>query len=292
MTPKQFQSSYPFLTPIECIEYYSIFEGYPLDSLDIKDTISQSIQVNVFDKITDLIPHFTYSKNIYKQKSIQKMLYKFSINDRKLLKSFRKSHLDFDKQTIYEKLFSKKILEIEYSREEQKELPKGQKLKKELRRYKIEDKVRFIKNFDRFWFRFISYQIQDIINENLQNIQNEITQNIDHFIRRSFEVMCIDFTKKIDNSIIESNSYWDKNIELDILALTKNKKIYLGECKWTNHKINKNILAILDKKCTMSNIKPDTILLFSKSGFSNELKKDCPKNVKLYDIEKISKEFC
>ena len=61
------------------------------------------------------------------------------------------------------------------------------------------------------------------------------------------------------------------NIEIDILTITNKGEVYVGECKWTNHKINKKELHKLDEKCQKLGIEPTQIIFFSKRGFSKEL---------------------
>ena len=56
-----------------------------------------------------------------------------------------------------------------------------------------------------------------------------------------------------------------------------------GECKWKNQRISKNILNKLEKKCEVGNLKVDYYALFSKSGFSNELLRNRPDNLLLFD---------
>ena len=74
-----------------------------------------------------------------------------------------------------------------------------------------------------------------------------------------------------DTQIISSGSYWDANVEIDIMTITTNEKTYIAECKWKNHKVNKKELHKLKEKCDKLDITPTQIILFSKSGFSKEL---------------------
>ena len=37
------------------------------------------------------------------------------------------------------------------------------------------------------------------------------------------------------------------NIEIDILTITDDEKVYVSECKWTNHKINKKCPICFEK---------------------------------------------
>jgi uncharacterized protein len=91
-----------------------------------------------------------------------------------------------------------------------------------------------------------------------------------------------------DTQIISSGSYWDANLEIDILTLTDNGKTYVGECKWTNHQINKKELHKLKEKCEKLEIEPTQIVFFSKRGFSKELISMQAKDLALYNAEDFS----
>ena len=77
--------------------------------------------------------------------------------------------------------------------------------------------------------------------------------------------------------------FWSKNIELDML-LNIGGKIIVGEAKYKERKVCKNVLNLLLKKCEKLNIRPDIITLFSKSGFSSELRNLKDERLRLYEI--------
>ncbi|WP_328596769.1 ATP-binding protein [Bullifex porci] len=68
-----------------------------------------------------------------------------------------------------------------------------------------------------------------------------------------------------------------KQIEIDMMS-THNDKALFGECKWTNDKVDIDILDNLIDKCSQFDYKSKTWYLFSKSGFEESL------------IEKANKE--
>jgi aspartate/tyrosine/aromatic aminotransferase len=86
---------------------------------------------------------------------------------------------------------------------------------------------------------------------------------------------------------LSSGSYWDAKIEIDILTITNDEKIYVGECKWTNHKVNKKEFHKLNEKCQKLDILPSQIILFSKRGFSKELMSMQGKELALYSCEEF-----
>jgi hypothetical protein len=57
--------------------------------------------------------------------------------------------------------------------------------------------------------------------------------------------------------------------------------------RYANTKSKKSELSKLQEKCEQANIKPDIYALFSKAGFSNELKGLKGSNLKLYGMKHI-----
>jgi len=86
---------------------------------------------------------------------------------------------------------------------------------------------------------------------------------------------------------LECSSYWDEENEIDIYIKTKSKKIIIGSSKYTNSKIKKNELSKIQEKAKKLGIKADMFVIFSKKGFSNELKSLKGENLKLYSIKNL-----
>ena len=152
---------------------------------------------------------------------------------------------------------------------------------------KVSNKLYFTSPFLRFWFAFISPLFKGIkegdykeVREKFQNRKSEFTNLI--FEQLSQEVLKISFK---DDKIVECSSYWDNEIELEIYAKTKSGKIIAGSCKYTNSKIKKSELTKLQEKCKKAKIEADIFVIFSKQGFSSELKSLKGENLKLYTIK-------
>ena len=86
----------------------------------------------------------------------------------------------------------------------------------------------------------------------------------------------------LEDTIKEISTYWDNKIELDIYAKTTSGKTIVGSCKYTNAKIKKSELTRLQEACKTAKIEADIFVLFSKNGFSSELKSLKGENLKLY----------
>ncbi|MDD2369841.1 MAG: DUF234 domain-containing protein, partial [Sulfuricurvum sp.] len=76
-------------------------------------------------------------------------------------------------------------------------------------------------------------------------------------------------------------------VEIDLLTETMEGETWVGECKWTNHKVNKKEFHKLEEKCTKLSISPDKIFLFTKRGFSNELNALRDKRVYRFSAEDL-----
>jgi len=277
---KSFGKHFPYLGIKELIEYYAVFDGYKdLDSLTLYETLQENIKENILKKYKKLHPEFIYSDDEETQKDIEKLLFRIAVGNRKIHSIYKNDISQFKGSSLYKTLFLKDIIFKEHSREKMPHHP----LKKEFRRYKIEDKIIFSKGFNRFWFTFIAPYAELIENGKYDEVLKLISDELDKYVSLSFEMLSNNLILKEFN-ITESGSYWDRYIELDILAKTSNGKTIAGEAKWKNQKISKNTLNKLQKKCELAGLKVDYFALFSKSGFSNELYKNHDKNILLYDI--------
>lgn len=106
--------------------------------------------------------------------------------------------------------------------------------------YKIKD------NFFRFWFRFVHYN-EDYIEQNKQDLllKEKIAPNFNQYIGEIFEDIALDYISKhkhFNNFIF--GKWWNKDIEIDIIGLSKERVIF-AEVKWKN--VNKDeALSILE----------------------------------------------
>lgn len=292
MLLKQFRSFYArhFPDDIEqLIEYFAIFGGLEWD-IDIDRPLDELISEHILD-------NYGHLYNIISEKTMgeavhHRLLSALAIGDRRIHSAFKRARvseavggqaLDFLRHTG--------VLEMEFSRETppQKSHPK-QQLKKEIRRHRISHKMHFTSPFLRFWFYFVAPFHKEIEQGNYESVLERFHEREQSFTGRVFEELSdlLLTTLHAGDPIIESGSYWDRQVEIDILAQTAAGKIIVGECKWTNHKINRSELWKLQEKCERAEIVPDQIVMFSKRGFSNELKRSEERGLLLYDASDFS----
>ncbi|NOX16126.1 MAG: DUF234 domain-containing protein [Epsilonproteobacteria bacterium] len=253
-----------------------------MNEINLSGDFNQIIQNEIINKIEILKKYFIYDENRENQQLIQKILTRLSRGDRKNYKVYSKENLSQIKgRVLFKHLFNIGAIRKEMSREKPFRTIKNQPLKKSLRRYKIEDKIHFNNNFTRFWFFFIAPYIQKN-----QNITFELIQPfLDKYISLEFEKLSnlLVIEKYKDEKILSYGSYWDKDIEIDLLIKTS-KRTIAGEAKWKNSKICKNVFNSLQNKCRISKLDIDTFALFSKSSFSKELKSTKFSNIDLYEL--------
>ncbi len=267
----------------ESITYFSIFDGFNnINAIKSYENILQSIENLIIKDYKRVQKQFPFNQV---EEDSQKMLHRLAIGTRKR-HSIYKDFSQFRGKNIYKNLIFMDIIKQEYSREKPLKKNPKQSLKKELRSYKIEHKTKFNRDFHRFWFTFIYPNIELLENNRHAEVLEIIEEKLDYYISFTFEELSNELIiSDFKNQILESGSYWDKYIELDLLIKFNNNTILAGECKWTNHKISKNILNKLQKKTQKSALTINYFALFSKNSFSNELLKHKEKNILLYELK-------
>jgi len=268
------------------ISYFAIFGGLGWDvdtSKPIKELVEQLILENfeiLNKKMQTLTLNETYNK---------RLLEALAVGDRRIFSAFKRAGLNNGNGGgALNYLQEIGLVQMEYSREEHpRQQNPNAKLKRRDARHRISHKVLFTHPFVRFWFYFIAPQIKNIINNDYTNLLENINTHINSYTSLVFEELSevlLNYNLR-ESQIVSSGSYWDANIEIDILTITEDEKIYVSECKWKNHKVNKKELHKLTEKCERLNISPSQIILFSKRGFSKELQQMQGADLALYSCE-------
>ncbi len=283
MSLKDFHKQYPHLDIQESIEFYSIFDGHPfLKFLKLDGDLETCIQNNILNRIDELKPYFIYDKNEKFQSDLESILMRLAIGDRKSYTIYKKENISqLRGRSLYKSLFENNIIKKEMSREKPIKEFKGQLIKKSLRKYQIQDKIHFCNNFTRFWFTFISPNINNTLHV------KDIIKKIEQYISLCFEELSNELLIKQykKHNILSFGSYWDKNIEIDLLIETKDGTIIAGETKWKNHKVCKNILKTLQYKSQRAKLGATKFAIYSKSGFSKELKSKKSDDILLFELD-------
>lgn len=268
------------------IEYFSVFGGlgWEVDASKPVEVLIKELILENFELIHERMEQLTLG-----EKNNQRLLRALAVGDRRIFSAFNRAGLNNSNGgSALNFLQEKGLIQIEYSREEPaKSLNPNGKLKKEIARHRISHKVLFTQPFVRFWFYFIAKYTKEIQAKNYTNVIKNFQERRNSYTSLVFEELSevlLNYHLR-DAYIISSGSYWDANVEIDILTITHDERVYVGECKWTNHKINKSELTKILDKCARLDIKPTQIALFSKRGFSKELMSKQGKDLALYSAE-------
>ncbi len=278
------------MTLEQSIEYFSILggveESIELDYFDDVFSMVESNFVQKFSKFQTLVSPSYLLETPYRE-----ILMAVARGDGKFYSVLRKARLSagIGEEIIYE-LISLNVLKLECSREQPLKIHPKHKLKKELRSYRIQDKLRFVQPFMRFWFGFVTYYKNELLQGDgsafLENFQNNYERLRTLVYEQLSDTLLV---KHYESStpLLSHGSYWNQHSEFDILAITSDKKLILGECKYKDRKVCKNELTKLKAKALQSGIKVDVYALFSKSGFSNELLGMKDERLLLFDLEDL-----
>ncbi len=287
MIKQQFRSFYSrhMIHDMErLIEYFSVFGGLGWH-IDIDAPLEELIKTEILDNFALL--HNQILMLTTEEKAYAKLLTTLARGDRRIFSAFNKSGVS----NMYgglslNHLQNSGVLEAEYSREEPPE-KNGQKLKREVARHRISHKMRFTSPFLRFWFYFISPRRHEIEVGHYTRVLENVERHFQSFVGWTFEELsnAMMQQKLASMQLIDDGSYWDRHVEIDLMATTMDGRTIVGECKWKNHKMNKKELNKLLEKCQKIDMHPDIVLLFAKRGFSKELLSQQNTSLRLFNCE-------
>ena len=153
-----------------------------------------------------------------------------------------------------------------------KESPYGEKSTRKTI-YSIED------NMFRFWYRFVPENTSIISRGAADLAYSRIAPEIPSYMGSVFEDICKQYLWKLllegkcAVNFTELGRWWGANPktktqeEIDIMGTDKDTALF-AECKWTNEKVDLQVLETLVERSTLFNYKKTHFYLFAKSGFT------------------------
>ncbi len=255
------------------VEFFTVFGGSNL-TVDIDASLEHEILVHILENYGAL--YNSVNELILHDRTYAKLMRAIATGDRRTHSALKRARIGEHKgHEALNFLIDLHLLEREPSREHPVTTYSAkQKLPKIIARHKISDKLRITLPFLRFWFYFVVPHHHHIMQGAYETFFEAFKAHKHGFNGYIFEQLSLSLLQRTftDDPIIDSKSYWDRQVEIDILAQTQRHKSIVAECKWTNHKMNKKELGKLNEKCQLIGLEPDYIALFSKRGFSNELR--------------------
>lgn len=164
-----------------------------------------------------------------------------------------------------------------------KEFPATQKKESRNALYSLAD------NYYDFWFEFV-YPYRSLIEEDKQEtLMTTIDERLRMHYSSIYERVCREAIWHFPVHFDRVGRWWHGEDEIDVVGVNEKEKIILlGECKWSKKVVGKDLLADLEQKSEKVTWKigkrTERFVLFSKSGFTEELKDiaNTRKNVELF----------
>lgn len=151
----------------------------------------------------------------------------------------------------------------------------------------VSNKFKFAVPFVRFWFAFVSPLFKGIKEGEFEEFHEKFANHRQEFVTFIYEELFRELVKLSykEDPIVESGGFWNKEIDIELFAKTKSGKVLVGTLKLSKEKMKKSELTKLQEKAASASLNPSAYILFSKSGFSNELKALKGENVKLFSLK-------
>ncbi len=156
------------------------------------------------------------------------------------------------------------------------------------------DRILFELPFMRFWFAMISPNYQSIAEGDYDEFAQKWHKTRENFPILLSNLLLRDLVKETLNAksendrIVKIGSYYDKKIEIDILAKRKSGAMIAAACKYSNEPAKSNMMQNLIEKCTKAELEIADYVLFSKNGFTPEVEVLKEKEVILLSAAEIS----
>ena len=263
----------------QALEYFAVFGGmgWRVDfSLSLNELIADKV-LNNYRYIHGDITKITNSKEIH-----HKLLSALATGDRREHSAFKKAQVDRKQgEESIDYLIDEGLLKHDKS------------VEKPLKDHeKVSAKLLFCQPFMRFWFALISPNYKGIKAGEYDEFYDRWREVKLEFTNHIYQQLFLALIKEAHNAssndpIMKIGSYWDTQVEIDLLAKTKSGKFIAGACKFSKAKAKKSELTKLKESCAAAKIEPEYCVLFSKNKFSTELKKEKGAAVQLFSLKSL-----
>jgi hypothetical protein len=265
----------------KALEYFAVFGGTGWD-VDVSKSVATLIEEKILSNYEALhvsMTRYTHNNGLYHM-----MLSIIALGVNHENDVFKKAKVGRDKgEEAIDYLVSKSLIKFDLSVEKPLKDDGGKS-----------DRILFDLPFMRFWFAMISPNYQSIS----EGDYDEFAQKW-HKIRDNFSILLSNLllrdlvketlnTKSENDRIVKIGSYYDKKIEIDILAKRKSGAMIAAACKYSKEQAKSNMMHTLIEKCTKAELEIADYVLFSKNGFTSEVEALKEKEVVLLSGTEIS----
>ncbi len=258
------------------VDYFSVFGGLDI-SIDTNIPIYDLIQKHILKKYKSL--RYDINNLIKDEASYSSILTALAMGDRRTNSAFKHTKVSFDHGIkIVDELCDLRVLKLEKSLQNFSAIDD---------QYTVSEKLIFISPFVRFWFGFVSPIFKGIRDGDFAEFRTRYENRKPQWAYFIFEQLCFEYIKYTigEKNIKQIGRYWDDDISIDMLVKTKDGKTIASSCKYTNSKIKKSELTLLQENCKKLQIDVDIYAIFSKKGFTTELKSLKGESLKLFNVK-------
>jgi len=266
----------------KAVEYFSVFGGMGW-SVDMTKSLDILIESKVLDNYRYI--HGDLTKITHSKPQYHAMLSALAVGDRREHSAFKRANVGREEgEEIIDFLIKDGFVKFDNSVEKPVSESDG-----------VSDKLLFITPFMRFWFAVVSPTYKSIkegdyaeVKARWEGMKHEFSTLI--YQQLVLELIQLSFKEEFEgDAIVSIGSYYDKNVEIDILAKRKSGALLAGSCKFGKQKMNRSELTKLKEDCDKAQLEVDTFVLFSKNKFSSELKKAKDTDVRLFSARHLAK---
>ncbi len=261
----------------EAIEYFAVFGGMGW-TVDTDIPLDEMIEEKVLKNYRYI--HGDLTKITQSNKIHHALLSALATGDRREYSAFKKAQVGrFQGEESIDFLVENDLLD--------RDKPQAKPLNE---KEEVSDKLLFTLPFMRFWFASVSPYYKTIKEGDFKEFKEALANREQGFSNFIYERLVMSLVKQSfkDDPIQKIGSYWDQTHEIDILAKTKSGKVIAGAWKISKSKMKKSDLTKLKESCKEADLKADIFVLFSKSGFSNELKSEKGEGLKLFALKNLN----
>jgi hypothetical protein len=292
LKPLAFRPSWQFFPDKsfnDFLEIYAITGGMPAYLAEFNP--KRSIEANILDKI--FLPtaylfnevDFILRQELREPKNYMAILKAVAFGKTKLGNIVNETGLDKNLTNKYLSVLERlQIVEREFSVTESL----AAKSRKGL--YKLCD------NFVRFWFQYVYLYKSDLEIGRRDEPLRKMKENFSVLESIAYEDICLELAREIEDDLFyfeRAGKWWDKNEEIDVVALnSETKEILFGEAKWSQKMIGTDIYENLKRKARLVDwnrgARKEYYALFSKSGFTKDMiARAKTENVRLIHRDKL-----
>jgi len=248
----------------KALEYFTVFGGTGWN-VDISKSLDELIEEKVlrnYEPIHNGITRFTHGNALYHM-----LLSIIALGENHEDAVFKKGRVGRDKgEEAMDYLEMKSLLKFDTSVEKPLKSSDGKS-----------DRVLFELPFMRFWFATVSPYYKSISTGDFSEFEEKWSSLRGNFSILLSNLLVLELVKQsfaekfADDPIVSIGSYYDKHVQIEILAKRKSGKMLAGECKYSKKEAQINMFDSLKQKCEKAELNIADYVLFSKNGFASEL---------------------